>query len=113
MLCGISIGCISQHETPKLISGNEIPVSMFEKTIQEELKSKICSEIEVIHQVKGLIYEGQTYSNSLAVLIGYETDDFKFGKVEGVVSAMQTPYMYYKKLLTVGFSHRYNSYEVQ
>ena len=35
-----------------------------------------------------------------------------FGKVEGVVSAMGTPYIYYKKLLTVGFSHHYNSYEV-
>ena len=103
---------ILQHETPKLISGNEIPVSMLETTIQEELKSKICSEIKVIYQAKGVIFEGQTYSNSSAVVIGYETDDFKFGKVEGVVSAMGTPYIYYKKLLTVGFSHHYNSYEV-
>ena len=85
---------------------------MFEKTIKEELKSKICSEIEVIYQVKGVIYEGQTYLNSSAVVIGYQTDDFKFGKVEGVVSAMGMPYIYYKKLVTVGFSHRYNSYEV-
>ena len=90
---------ILQHETPKLISGNEIPVSMLEKTIQEELKSKICS------QAKGVIYEGQTYSNSSAVAIGYERDDFKFGTVEGIVSAMETTYIYYKKLLTVGFSH--------
>ena len=72
---------ILQHETPKLISGNEIPVSMLETTIQEELKSKICSEIKAIYQAKGVIFEGQTYSDSSAVVIGYETDDFKFGKV--------------------------------
>ena len=39
---------ILRHETPKLISGNEIPVSMLEKTVQDELKSKICSEIKII-----------------------------------------------------------------
>ena len=72
---------ILQHETPKLISGNEIPVSMLETTIQEELKSTICSEIKVIYQAKGVIFEGRTYSDSSAVVIGYETDDFKFGKV--------------------------------
>ena len=39
---------ILQHETTKLISGNEIPVSLLEK-----------------------MYDNQTYSNSLAVVIGY------------------------------------------
>ena len=53
---------ILQHETPKLISGEEIPVSMLKKTIQEEMKAKICSKIKVIYQAKGVIYEGQTYS---------------------------------------------------
>ena len=76
---------ILQHEILKLISGDEIPVSMLEKTIREELKSNICSEIKVIHQANEVIYEGQTYSNSSAVVIGYERDGFKFGKVEGVV----------------------------
>ena len=44
---------ILQHETLKLISGKEIPVSMLKKTIQEEMKAKICSKIKVIYQAKG------------------------------------------------------------
>ena len=44
---------ILQHETPKLISDNKIPVSMLKKTIQEKLKSKTCSEIKVMRQAKG------------------------------------------------------------
>ena len=74
---------------------------MLKKTIQEKLKPKTCSEIKVMRQAKGVIYEGQTYSNSLAVVIGYERDDFKFGKVEGVVSFIEMPYIYYKQLLIV------------
>ena len=101
-----------QHETPKLISGNEIPVSMLERSIKEKLTSKICSEIKVIYQAKGVIYESQTYSNSLAVVIDHERHYFKFGKGEGVVSTTGTSYIYYKKLLTMDFSYHYNSYEV-
>ena len=44
---------ILQHEIPKLISDNKIPVSMLKKTIQEKLKSKTCSEIKVMRQAKG------------------------------------------------------------
>ena len=44
---------ILQHETPKLISDNKIPVSMLKKTIQEKLKPKTCSEIKVMRQAKG------------------------------------------------------------
>ena len=101
-----------QHETPKLISGNEIPVSMLERSIKEKLTSKICSEIKVIYQAKGVIYESQTYSNSLAVVIDHEIHFFKFGKGEGFVSTTGTSYIYYKKLLTMDFSYHYNSYEV-
>ena len=101
-----------QHETPKLISGNEIPVSMLERSIKEKLTSKICSEIKVIYQAKGVIYEGQTYSNSLTVVIDHERHYFKLGKGEGVVSTTGTSYIYYKKLLTMDFSYHYNSYEV-
>ena len=103
---------ILQHETPKLISGNEIPVSMLERSIKEKLSSKICSEIKVIYQAKAVIYESQTYSNSLAVVIDHERHYFKFGKGEGVVSTTGTSYIYYKKLLTMDFSYHYNSYEV-
>ena len=85
---------------------------MLETTIQEELTSNIYSETKVIYQANGVIYEGQTYSNIFAVVIGYEIDDFKFVKVGGVISAEGKPYIYYKKLLIVGFSHHYYSYEV-
>ena len=56
-----------------------------------------------------MTYEGQTYSNSSAIVIGYERDDFKFGKVEGVILVIGAPDIYYKKLLTMGLSHHYNS----
>ena len=44
---------ILQHETLKLISGKEIPVSMLKKTIQEEMKAKICSKIKLFIKPRG------------------------------------------------------------
>ena len=39
-------------------------------------------------------------------------DDYKFDQVKGVFSAMETSCIYNKKLLSVGFSQHYSSYEV-
>ena len=71
----------------------------------------MCNKLKVIYQTKGVIYEVQGYSNSSAVVIDSERDDrddFKFSKLKVVISAMETPCVYSKKLLTVDFSHHYN-----